>query len=52
MYRDNREWFFKVKMVNEFIEEHKSKHKLYMNWYKKRLELEKIEENIIKNEKC
>lgn len=43
----NREWFYKVQKLSDFIEEHKNKNGIVMDSYKKYKELKDIEKQII-----
>jgi hypothetical protein len=44
-YKDDREWFFKVNELNAFIDEHREKNDMFMNWYNKQLEIKELENN-------
>jgi len=44
---DNREWFHKTKSLSKFIEEHKKKNSIALDWYYKQIKIKDIEKNII-----
>jgi len=46
--QDNREWFFKSKDLIKFIEEHKEKNKIALDWYYKFKKTNDIEKKILK----
>lgn len=47
IYREEREWFHKTKDIVNFIEEHKRKNKLALEFYNKQKEIKNIENQIL-----
>jgi len=48
-YREDmgREWFFKTKVMTNFILEHKQKNKIALDWYYKQIDIEKVQTQIL-----